>query len=168
MGALSGSGAMVGNYTGSGVTIVTLGYTNNNGSYSGVIANGTGDTVYLVKTGSGTQVLSGASSYSGGTTIGTSNGGTTVGGIVLIANSQALGTGNVTITAGNPASTGLGAQLQLAGGITVTNPAMTISGYGFGADNGVICNTSGNNTITGASASPAAQAARPSPRTPGP
>ena len=50
---------MVANYSGGGVTTVTLGNTNNNGAFSGEIADGNGNVLNLVKTGSGTQVLSG-------------------------------------------------------------------------------------------------------------
>ena len=52
-----------------GGTTLTLGTTNNSGSFSGTIANGVGDTLYLVKTGSGMQTLSGPNTYSGNTTI---------------------------------------------------------------------------------------------------
>jgi fibronectin-binding autotransporter adhesin len=71
MGALNGTGVMVGNYTSAGVTTVTLGNTNNNGSFSGVIANGTGNVVNLVKIGTGTQTLSGSlpNTYTGMTTL---------------------------------------------------------------------------------------------------
>jgi autotransporter-associated beta strand protein len=43
-------------------------FTGNSATFSGVLSNGTG-SVALVKTGSGTQVLSGINSYSGGTTV---------------------------------------------------------------------------------------------------
>ncbi len=69
MGALSGSGVMVGNATSTVTTTVTLGYTNNGGTFSGTIADGQNDTLSIVKTGSGTQVFLGVNSYSGGTTI---------------------------------------------------------------------------------------------------
>ena len=76
IGALSGSGAMVANSsTGGGVTTVTVGDTNNSGSFSGTIADGNGDSLNLVITGSGTQVFSGANTYSGATTV---NGGTLI------------------------------------------------------------------------------------------
>ena len=102
------------------------------------------------KTGSGTLILTASNSYSGNTTIGFGNGQSNVGGIVAISNGFALGTGSVTILAGNPAGTDLGAQLQLSGNITVSNPSITISGLGYGFDGGVILNTNGNNTINSA------------------
>ena len=66
MGALSGTGDVVAN--GSSTTI-GLGNTSNSGTFSGVIANGTGGVVTLVKTGTGSQVFSGANTYSGATTV---------------------------------------------------------------------------------------------------
>ncbi len=70
MGALNGTGTMVGNYTGVGaVTTVTIGATNNAGTFSGTIAEGVGNTVQLVKTGTGAQTLSRPLTYTGTTTI---------------------------------------------------------------------------------------------------
>ncbi len=104
----------------------------------------------LVKRGAGLWKLTGtANSFSGGTTIGVSGNGTTVGGILQINDNTSLGTGAVSVIAGDPTATHQGAQLQLTGGITLANPTVTISGLGFGAANGVILNLSGNNTITG-------------------
>ncbi len=70
MGALSGTGVMVGNYrsTGGGTT-VTLGWNDHDGDFAGTIANGTDNTVNIVKVGTGTQTFSGASTYTGTTTI---------------------------------------------------------------------------------------------------
>ncbi|MEX1116947.1 MAG: autotransporter-associated beta strand repeat-containing protein [Akkermansiaceae bacterium] len=105
----------------------------------------------LVKRGAGIWKLTGASnSFSGGATIGVSNNAGAVGGILQINDSTSLGSGAVTVIAGDPTSTHQGAQLQLTGDITLANPAITISGLGFGATDGVIHNLSGNNTITGA------------------
>ena len=69
MGALNGTGAVVANFTGGGETRVKIGYTGNNGNFSGVIADGTGNRVTLTKFGAGTQILSGANTYTGITTI---------------------------------------------------------------------------------------------------
>jgi autotransporter-associated beta strand protein len=70
MGALNGPGVMVANFTGSsGETRVRIGNTNNNGSFSGVIADGLSDRLVLTKLGTGTQILSGNNTYSGTTTI---------------------------------------------------------------------------------------------------
>lgn len=104
----------------------------------------------LVKRGAGTWVLSSAgNSFSGGTTIGVGNNAGTVGGILKIANATALGSGNISVIAGDPTSTNRGAQLQLSGGITLANPIIILSGLGYGANLGVLLNASGNNSLTG-------------------
>ena len=91
MGALSGSGVMVGNHdTAGGTALVTLGNTNNDGTFSGVIANGVNNTTSITKVGSGTQTLSGANTYTGATTVSS--------GILLINNTT--GTGAVTVASG--------------------------------------------------------------------
>jgi fibronectin-binding autotransporter adhesin len=128
-----------------------------NGGKLTLTGEGNGDLNYdipgtgaLVKRGAGLWKLTGTSnSFSGGTTIGVSNNQGTVGGILQINDSTSLGTGAVSIIAGDPTETNQGAQLQLTGGITLANPTVTISGNGFGANNGVILNLSGNNTING-------------------
>ena len=87
-----------------------------------IFSGGISGSGSLAKLGSGTITLAASNGYTGGTTIGFGNGQSNVGGIVAISNGFALGTGSVTIIAGNPAGTDLGAQLQLSGNITVSNP----------------------------------------------
>jgi fibronectin-binding autotransporter adhesin len=71
---LNGTGGTILN-NGGGASTLTIGVSGNSsggGSYSGVIADhasGSG-TLALVKTGSGTQTLGGANTYTGGTTVG--------------------------------------------------------------------------------------------------
>ncbi len=86
----------------------------------------------LAKAGAGTLTLSGTNVYSGGTTIT---------GILNAANSQALGSGTVTVNgaAGN--------QLQLAPGVNVSNP-LVIDGGGVVAQ-GVLFVPAGNATYSG-------------------
>ncbi len=67
MGALSGTGTLVGNFTGGGIETLTVGSTNNSGNFSGTIVNGTGNTMNLTKVGTGTQTLSGVNTYTGST-----------------------------------------------------------------------------------------------------
>ncbi len=66
MGALSGAGTVTSSLA--GLSTLTVGGGNTNGTFSGIIQNGAG-TLSLVKTGSGTQVLSGVNTYTGSTTI---------------------------------------------------------------------------------------------------
>ncbi|MCW1926379.1 autotransporter-associated beta strand repeat-containing protein [Luteolibacter arcticus] len=151
MGALSGSGVMVGNYTTGGNTTVTIGKTNNSGSYSGVIANGTGNTVHLVKDGSGTQTLSGTNSYTGNTTV---NGGT----LSLSGGSSLSDTGNLTLanTAGvqvvfnDSETTGALAGGGVTGGdVNLQDNTLTLAGDANTTFSGVISGTDGALAKTG-------------------
>ncbi|MDZ7615541.1 MAG: autotransporter-associated beta strand repeat-containing protein [Patescibacteria group bacterium] len=89
----------------------------------------------LVKTGTGTLVLSGANTYTGTTTV--SAGTLTIRGNSALGSSAAL---SGTTVAG-------GAVLKLEGGITVAEP-ITITGSGIGWS-GALHNASGNNTWSG-------------------
>ena len=69
VGALNGSGT-VNNVAGYGTSVLTLGNGNASGSFSGTIQNSTPNGgLAVVKIGSGTQYLSLASTYTGGTTL---------------------------------------------------------------------------------------------------
>lgn len=71
--ALTGAGSVLGGYGGQGS--VTIGVANGSGTFGGVLADSrqNGGVLTLIKTGTGTQVLTGVNTYSGSTTI---NGGT--------------------------------------------------------------------------------------------
>lgn len=131
MGALSGTGVMVGNYTGGGGCTVTLGNNGHSGSFSGVIANGTGNTVNLVKVGAGTQTLSGANSYTGNTTI---NAGTfVIGGGGQLANGAYAGAiaiaSNATLMVNSTAAQTFSGVISGVGALTKTNSGtVTLSG----------------------------------------
>lgn len=99
------------------------------GSFAGVIS-GAGN---FRKIGNGTLTLSGANTYAGATTL--------TSGVLNIRNSTALG------TAAGATTVSSGAQLQLQGGISVTEN-LTISGTGVGGT-GSLRNISGNNTLGG-------------------
>jgi fibronectin-binding autotransporter adhesin len=73
-------------------TLTLSGANPNDNTFAGAITNGSSAVISLTKSGNGTWILSGANTYSGGTTL---SAGT------LVANSSgALGASNVTVTAG--------------------------------------------------------------------
>lgn len=131
-GGLSGSGAM--SFGGSQQTVTVN--QGGNSIYSGVIS-GTGTS--LSKTGAGTLTLSGASSYSGGTTVGagTLQAGASSSGAVTTG---PLGTAGVTV-AGS-------ATLDLAGQ-SLANP-LNLSGQGVGAAGALINSSANGATASGA------------------
>ncbi|OYV04993.1 MAG: hypothetical protein CFE26_13950, partial [Verrucomicrobiales bacterium VVV1] len=113
---LSGNGTVDGT---SGTPTLTLGDNNATGqTFSGVIRN-TAGTLSLVKTGTGTQTLSGANTYVGGTTVGA--------GTLVLGNGSALGTAAASVTGGT---------LDLGGQI-LTN-AVSVGAAGALTGSGVI------------------------------
>ncbi|MDY0170251.1 MAG: autotransporter-associated beta strand repeat-containing protein [Thermoguttaceae bacterium] len=109
---------------------LTVGGDNTNQSFAGVIS-GTGG---LTKIGSGAQMLTGANTYEGTTTVSA--------GVLRIENNAALGT-----TAGST-TVASGASLQFSGGITVTGESLTLAGEGAGSS-GALRNLSHNNEWAG-------------------
>ena len=116
-------------------TTSTLSVGNGNGSgttFSGVIENGSG-TLALVKTGSGSQILAGANTYGGGTTV---NAGT-----LIFTQATALGTGavgfggNASLQAGAAAtlSNDIGLAPEIAGIFDTQAYAVTLAGTVSGA-----------------------------------
>ena len=92
----------------------------------------------LTKQGTGTLILSAANTYTGTTTVSA--------GVLRITNAQALGSGDGTAATGTIVQSG--ARLELAGGITVSNEALTIAGAG-GNYVGALQSASGSNTWAG-------------------
>ncbi len=133
---LNGNAETIGSLTGSTGASVTLGAATltlgdaNSTAYAGTISGAGG----LTKLGAGTLTLSGANSYDGTTLISA--------GVLNIQNNTALGstTGGTTVTGG--------AALQLQGGITVGNEALSLNGTGVGAT-GALRNISGDNVWQG-------------------
>ncbi len=98
---------------------------------SGIIGDGAG-TMSVAKDGSGTWILSGANTYSGGTTI-------SAGVVSATTSAEALGTGAVTVASG--------AALQVTGALDF-DEALTLSGTGIG-DAGALRNISGDTNWSG-------------------
>lgn len=95
------------------------------------VISGTGS---VVKLGTGTLTLSGASTYDGTTTVSA--------GTLLVTNGAALGSAVGGTTVAN------GAALHLSGGITVTGETLNLTGQGI-SSLGALRNMSGNNTWAG-------------------
>jgi autotransporter-associated beta strand protein len=104
---------------------LTVGAGNGGGDFSGVISNSTG-TLHLIKAGTGTQTLGGASTYSGATTV--------AGGTLLVNNTTGSGTGTGAVTV--TAATSAGGPFGTLGGTGTIGGTVTVQA-GAGA-NGVI------------------------------
>jgi autotransporter-associated beta strand protein len=101
-------------------------------SYAGMIENGDpfNQSIALVKIGGGTQILTGADTYSGGTTV---EAGTLAVGTASGTTSTALGAGDVNLTGGTLTTTGGGTGLTIDVGGNYTQGAdgtLTLNIYG--------------------------------------
>jgi autotransporter-associated beta strand protein len=119
------AGATTGLITNGGITpaILTVGAANGAGIYSGVISDGATAATALVKTGTGSQSLTGANTFTGGTTVdaGTlslgfgGNNGTLAPGSVIVVNAN--GTLRFTATDALGFNAGSTAQVTVNGGV---------------------------------------------------
>jgi autotransporter-associated beta strand protein len=128
---LSGGGLVMS--SGSGTLVLTVSDNGETTTYSGVIENGSASSVGLSKTGSGTLVLSGSSTYTGATLVNQ--------GVLDVRHSNGLGVSSLTTVSS-------GASLQLRGGISIGSLALRLTGTGVSAD-GALRNMSGNNSWGG-------------------
>ena len=113
-------------------TVFFQGSTSGTGQYAGAISDGASvGGISVVKTGTGTWILSGSNSYTGATS-GSA-------GVLNVQNNTALGSGTVTVSSG--------AALQLQSGISVGN-VLSLAGPGINND-GALRSVSGSNTYTG-------------------
>ena len=87
----AGQGGVMNGSSSSGASVLTIGGAGNY-SFGGSLVDGGTGTLALVKSGNGTQVLGGASSYSGGTSI--------EAGLLQLGSPTALGVGGLTVNAG--------------------------------------------------------------------
>ncbi|HEY8949504.1 MAG TPA: autotransporter-associated beta strand repeat-containing protein, partial [Rhizomicrobium sp.] len=175
VGSLSDGGDVHGGIianSGGGTAALTIGSDNSDSAFSGVIVSGSG-TISLVKAGTGTLTLSGANTYSGGTTIGA---GTLQIGVDSVFNtpgdptsgiaSSAIGTGTLTLNGGtlktDAITTTLANDIVLGAGGTIDANAETLNLRGDITGSGALTITSsafmpgayielgGNNTYSGA------------------
>jgi autotransporter-associated beta strand protein len=102
--SLLGSGSITKTSTGS--TVLTIGVAGGSGTFAGLIANPLG-TIALVKTGTGTQVLAGATTFSGSTSVAQ--------GVLQIGHADALGASMVSVAAGATLSVGPQVQATVPG-----------------------------------------------------
>ena len=135
--SLSGSGYVVSDSRANGLTI---GANNGSGSFSGVIGNGTG-TLSLVKIGTGTETLTGANTYSGGTTVGK-------GALVLNFAAAVAPASNILLSTGAVAISG--GTLDVAGGSSGT-PSQNLGALTANGGELAVTNSGAATTVTAAS-----------------
>ena len=147
VGALSGSGTITSSVAGQ--ASLTTNVTSGTFTFSGLITNGAG-TVSLIKSGSGTLILSGANTYTGGTTIG--------GGALQLQNTSALGSssdalkvtsGTLDLYGNSPTIGALSGAGVITDSITTASTLTTSGGAaGTAAFTGAITNGTGNVCLT--------------------
>ena len=108
--ALNGTGTV--DNTVAGTPTFTIGSNGDSGTFSGVIKN-TAGTVALTKTGSGTEILSGANTFGGATTISA--------GVLQLGNASALQNSTVTPSADNDLTFGTSLTPFTLGGLSGSN-----------------------------------------------
>jgi autotransporter-associated beta strand protein len=139
---LSGSGSIQ-NYFVAHNDTLTVGANNGSGTFSGIINSGA--TLNLVKTGSGTQILSGNNTYVGSTTI--SGGTLKLSGNAPIASYNFSSISGGTVANSGIAGTSMNAVLNGSGG-TLSTSGGPISGTGMLTLNGTPSSLDVNSPIT--------------------
>ncbi|HEY7193209.1 MAG TPA: autotransporter-associated beta strand repeat-containing protein, partial [Gemmatimonadales bacterium] len=132
IGSLAGAGTVTSGVA--GAVTLNAGGNNTSTAFSGVLQNGAG-TLAVTKSGTGTWTLSGASTYTGLTTISA--------GVIDAQSNTALG------SAAGATTVATGAALQVDGsGLAIAEP-LTLNGTGI-ANGGALRNLANNNTVSGA------------------
>lgn len=158
--ALTGGGTVQNTYGPGGLKNFTVGVANGTGTFTGTI--GGGSLLALIKTGSGTQTLTGNNNYSGGTTVNAGtlilNGGTTfdagiVHGTATVNNGATLqikgNSSNIwPIASGDTVNVNGGGTLSIIGG-TTQDSASTVGTINLNSTNGsaAVVSTSDNSAI---------------------
>jgi fibronectin-binding autotransporter adhesin len=106
-GISSTAGAGIVENGGATASVFTTSFASGIQTFTGVIQDGGAGALSLTKAGAGTQIISGANTFSGGTVVN--------GGLLLANSSGALGTGGVTVNGGALGGTGG----VIAGGVTL-------------------------------------------------
>lgn len=125
--------------------VLTVGNDGANASFAGIMQNGSTGTLGLTKAGVGTQILSGANAYTGGTVVNAgilrlsgSNGATAVtvntGGTLQIGSPTALSTLNGVTLAGTGTFDLFGNSVTVAGFTNTATNTVTNTGSGTGTD----------------------------------
>jgi fibronectin-binding autotransporter adhesin len=137
---LTGSGGAISdNATSAGATVLTVNQSANT-TFGGTISDGATRKLTVTKASTGSFTLSGANTYTGGTTFQQ--------GTLVANNNSALGTGTVTLsTIGNNST-----RLMVNGGITINNPVLSTATVAGAGNNGVLMygNGTGDATFAGA------------------
>ncbi len=131
--ALTGSGTIKSGWVGDGYAVFSFGVNDGSGTFSGELADSYAPANFQ-KSGTGTQILTGANSYTGTTTVS--------GGVLNIQNGAALGS----VDAGTTVAAG--AALEIQGGISVGAEELTLNGSGI-AGAGALRHISGDNSWAG-------------------
>jgi autotransporter-associated beta strand protein len=129
-GSLSGAGWFRNNNA--TTTTIRVGDLNTNSTFSGALNSSSG-TFILLKAGTGTQTMSGGSSYSGGTIV-------QAGTLKASGNTGAFGTGTLTVATGGTADLGsqtMTVPLSMTGG-TLTNGTLSNSSGNFNLGGGTV------------------------------
>ncbi|MBE7190285.1 autotransporter-associated beta strand repeat-containing protein, partial [Jatrophihabitans endophyticus] len=135
IGSLAGENGGIVTNSGSVAAVLTAGGDNTSTAFAGVLQN-TNGTLGLIKTGAGTLTLTGANTYTGGTTLtaGTLSVGVDTVGAPGAITSSAIGTGTLTFTGGTLRAGGAytlanAATVNMTGGtIDTNNNRFTLSG----------------------------------------